>query len=157
MQTTSLDTVAHLIQLALTPVFLLSGLATLLSAFATRLGRVADRVNALAAEARARHESSLELVHQLQRLIHRSVLLDAAVVVASLGGIATCGATLVLFVASLRDSTAGTILFGLFGFAVVCTIVALGMFVAEMLLAGRGMRLQAALGKELAAKASEQA
>jgi hypothetical protein len=33
-----LDTVAHIIQVALTPVFLLSGIATLLNVFSTRLG-----------------------------------------------------------------------------------------------------------------------
>jgi hypothetical protein len=40
-----LDMVAHIIQVALTPVFLLSGIATLLNVFSTRLARVADRVD----------------------------------------------------------------------------------------------------------------
>ena len=40
----ALDTIAHIIQVALTPVFLLSGIATLLNVFSTRLARVADRV-----------------------------------------------------------------------------------------------------------------
>ena len=35
----SLDLVAHVIQVALTPIFLLSGIATLLNVFATRLAR----------------------------------------------------------------------------------------------------------------------
>jgi hypothetical protein len=147
----SLDTVAHVIQLALTPVFLLSGLATLLSAFATRLGRVADRVDQLSADAetvepaKARH-----LAAQLQRLILRSLVLDLAVVIASIGGMATCAATLVLFIGALRDSAAGWMLFLLFGFAVLCTIGALAAFVVEMLLAGSGLRGDAAQGKRLA-------
>ena len=40
----ALDTIAHIIQVALTPVFLLSGIATLLNVFSTRLARVADRI-----------------------------------------------------------------------------------------------------------------
>src|SRR5205807_7071170 len=44
---TALDTVAHIIQVALTPVFLLSGIATLLNVFSTRLARVADQVDAV--------------------------------------------------------------------------------------------------------------
>ena len=44
---TSLDSVAHIIQVALTPVFLLSAIGTLLNVFATRLARVADRVDLL--------------------------------------------------------------------------------------------------------------
>ena len=38
----SLDLVAHVIQVALTPVFLLSGIGTLLNVFNTRLSRVSD-------------------------------------------------------------------------------------------------------------------
>ena len=44
----SLDNVTHVIQVALTPIFLLSGIAALLNVFSTRLGRVADRVDQLA-------------------------------------------------------------------------------------------------------------
>jgi hypothetical protein len=43
----ALDTIAHIIQVALTPVFLLSGIATLLNVFATRLARVGDKVEAV--------------------------------------------------------------------------------------------------------------
>ena len=46
----NLEAAAHMVQLALTPVFLLSATATLLSVFATRLARVADRVNTLSQE-----------------------------------------------------------------------------------------------------------
>ena len=42
----ALDTVAHIIQVALTPVFLLSGIATLLNVFSSRLARVSDQVHA---------------------------------------------------------------------------------------------------------------
>jgi hypothetical protein len=45
---TALDTIAHIIQVALTPVFLLSGIATLLNVFSTRLSRVGDRVEVAA-------------------------------------------------------------------------------------------------------------
>jgi hypothetical protein len=41
------ETIAHIIQIVLTPVFLLSGIATLLGVFSNRLARVADRVHQL--------------------------------------------------------------------------------------------------------------
>lgn len=44
----TVESVAHVIQVALTPVFLLSGIASLLGVLSTRLARVADRVDALA-------------------------------------------------------------------------------------------------------------
>ena len=40
-----LDNIAHVIQVALTPVFLLSGIAALLNVFNTRLARVSDHVS----------------------------------------------------------------------------------------------------------------
>ena len=147
----ALDAVAHVIQVALTPVFLLSGIATLLNVFSTRLARVADRVEAVskaldgadAAEAKA---LSLQLVH----LHRRSVALDVAVVLGSVGGAATCGAVLVLFVGALRDATAATLLFVLFPLAVLCALGAIGAFTAEMLLAGTGIRAEVAEGRRTA-------
>ena len=38
----AVDSVAHIVQVALTPVFLLSGIGTLLNVFNTRLSRVSD-------------------------------------------------------------------------------------------------------------------
>lgn len=136
-----LDTVAHIIQEALTPVFLLSGIATLLNVFSTRLSRVADQVATVskALETADTEESAL-LTHQLKNLYLRSVALDAAVVLGAVGGAATCGAVLVLFVGSLRDATNAWILFSLFGGAVVCALGGVVAFTAEMMMAGVGIR-----------------
>ena len=41
----ALDDVAHTIQVALTPVFLLSGIGTLINVFASRLARVGDQID----------------------------------------------------------------------------------------------------------------
>ena len=49
----TVESVAHVIQVALTPVFLLSGIASLLGVLSTRLARVADRVDALAEQLEA--------------------------------------------------------------------------------------------------------
>jgi hypothetical protein len=141
----ALDTVAHIIQVALTPVFLLSGIATLLNVFSTRLARVADRVEAVskaiegadAGEARA-------LSGQLAHLHRRTIALDVAVVLGAIGGAATCGAVLALFVGALRDATVATMLFSLFGVAVGCALGAIVAFTAEMLMASIGIRTEVA-------------
>jgi hypothetical protein len=79
----ALDTIAHVIQVALTPVFLLTGIATLLNVFSTRLARVADRVetatNALeGADADERRILSAQLAH-----LHRqSLALNVPVILA---------------------------------------------------------------------------
>jgi hypothetical protein len=131
----SVDSVAHVIQVALTPVFLLSGVASLLGVLSTRLGRVADRVDSLterleAAEPVERRRLQVRLTY----LRRRSHVLDAAVMMGTLGGIATSFAALLLFVGTLRDR-AGISLFVAFGFALLFTMGALLAFLIEMLLA----------------------
>ena len=137
------DSIAHIIQVALAPAFLLSALATLLNVFSTRLGRVADKVDALSATLPgADGEARATLARRLAYLRRRSLLLDLAVVLASLGGVMTGAAVLTLFVGALRDASAASVLFACFGFALVCTILAILAFLAEILRAGRGVRLE---------------
>ena len=136
MQSPTLADAAHVVQLALTPVFLLSGVSTLVSAFATRLGRVADQADQLA-ELDNEHP---EHRPQLRLLQWRSRALDMAVVSAALAGTLTCGAALVLFLGSILGSAGAGLLFLLFGGAILLTIASLASFVLEMLLTGRGVR-----------------
>lgn len=127
------NTAAHVVQLALTPIFLLSGIASLLNVFTTRLGRIADRVDRLAGDPKTRPE-------QLARLRLRSRSLDLAVLLAAIAGGLTCCAALTLFLSALRSGAAGSILFALFGAALVCAVAALAAFAFEMILAGRTVR-----------------
>ena len=139
----TLDDTAHVIQVALTPVFLLTGIATLLNVFGTRLARVSDQADNLSAKVDAADEAEREILRiRFARLRMRSFILDVAVILAALGGIAICGAVLTLFVGALRDSTVASLLFFLFGLAIVCTLSALGAFGVEMLIASRGVRLR---------------
>jgi TolB-like protein len=119
--------IAHVIQLALTPIFLLSGIATLLNVFATRLARVADLVAQItkAVEA-AEPGQSADLVRQLMGLRRRSIALDTAVVLGAIGAAATCASVFTLFVGELREATVGYVLVTTFGLAIGCTISAIG-------------------------------
>ena len=132
--------VIRVIQLALTPVFLLTAVAALLNVFSTRLGRVADRVDLLSADLQRGAADTEFLSAQLGFLRRRSLILDVAVVLATIGGAATCAAALVLFLGALRDAEFRDVLFGLFGGALVFTIIALVIFAIEMMMAGRGLR-----------------
>ena len=127
---------AHVVQLALTPIFLLTGLASLLNVFTTRLGRIADRVDRLASDA-TNHP------RQMARLRLRSLALDVAVLLAAVAGALTCCAALTLFLGALRNAGAGYILFGFFGSALVFAVAALAAFGFETVLSGRSIREQA--------------
>jgi hypothetical protein len=149
----AVDTIAHIIQVALTPVFLLSGIATLLNVFSTRLARVADKVESVSqalegADTAERQALSTQLAH----LHRRSIALDVAVVVGGVGGAATCAAVLAMFVGALRNQTVASVLFGLFGLAVVCALGAIAAFTVEVLLAGTGIRAEVAQKQRAAAE-----
>jgi len=140
MDNLTFDAAAHVVQLALTPVFLLSGIAALLNVFASRLGRVADQADGVAEQpdgTRGRED-------RLRVLRWRARVLDWAVLLAGVAGVQTCGTVLVLFFGSVLGKDAAGLLFLLFGAAIVFTMGALLAFVAEMLLASRGIRQRAA-------------
>jgi hypothetical protein len=64
---------------------------------------------------------------------------------------ATCGAVLAMFVGALGEQTMGSILFGLFGLAVISALCAIAAFTVEMLLAGTGIREEVAYHRRSAA------
>jgi hypothetical protein len=143
----AIDSVAHVIQVALTPVFLLSGIGTLLNVFNTRLSRVSDHrehANELLRAATDEAEMALLSAH-LRRLSHRTLMLDASVMLGATGAASTCGAGLVLFLGSLRSSAIVSWLYVLFGIALCCAVGALVAFLADTVLAWHGVRREGPL------------
>lgn len=147
------DDIAHIIQVSLAPAFLLSALATLLNTFSTRLARISDKVNAADLEMRTADDAAARAISVRLAFLHRrSVLLDAAVVLACLGAGLVLSSILTLFVGALRDAAAASVLFALFGAALFLTIVAIAAFLAEILLAGRGVRVEVERQRDAASK-----
>ncbi|AQS88576.1 hypothetical protein AA101099_0287 [Neoasaia chiangmaiensis NBRC 101099] len=140
-----IDSVAHLIQVALTPVFMLSGVASLLTLFNTRLARVSDHLEEVDHQLSDPHDESDEQErHRLlnhQRRLHRRVFaLDNAIILGGVGGAATCGAALALFLGSLRNTQTASWLIFLFGAALACTVAALTAFLIDTVLSWHGLR-----------------
>jgi len=102
----ALDSVAHIIQVALTPVFLLR----LRAVFQRRLGphgRMADAIERVGEimESTGPGEAA-RLRGRLAGLRRRSFALDAAVALGAIGGVSTCAAILALLIGHLRNSQA---------------------------------------------------
>lgn len=137
-----LGAVAHVIQTALTPVFLLSGIGTLLNVFNQRLSRVSDHFEHLCGmlptcDARA----AARVRRHMARLSRRRLALDATVLLAACAGAATCAAAFALFLVTLRESGGGVLLEWLFGVSLLCTIASLGAFIVDTVLAWHGLRI----------------
>lgn len=140
---TPLDDVAHVIQTALTPAFLLAALAGLLGVFASRLDGVASRVEQLSRQMETDERAHPYCARELTRLHHRSKLLDAAVMLGAVGGGLSCVAALLLFIGGFgRSVAAANVLLGAFGLALIMTIGSIAAFVGEMVLSSRSIRAE---------------
>jgi hypothetical protein len=135
----SVDSAGHLIQVALAPVFLLSGIAALMNVFAGRLARVADQFDALS-RAIGAGTASAEQNTALARLHRRSVSLDVAVVLATAAAAATCLAILTLFLFAVANKAIALILLIFFGLAIILTLGSVAAFGLEMLMSSRAVR-----------------
>ncbi|HEX3537527.1 MAG TPA: DUF2721 domain-containing protein [Stellaceae bacterium] len=139
----TLDFVARVIQMSLTPVFLLTGLATLLNVFSTRLARVASRADRTIKDlAGAETDAAQALRNQLAELRRRSLALDIAVILVALAGAATCMTVLLLFLGGFAGGIIGQVLLWVFALAITCALGAIGAYAAEMLMAGTGIRAE---------------
>ena len=144
----NIDSVVHVIQLSLSPIFLLTAVATLLNVFTTRLARISDQVKAVVQTAKPDDLIRDETIVRLSFLRRRTRALDAAVILAAVSGASTCGTVLTLFFGALRDRTTVGLLLLLFGGGILCTLLSLGAFLAEVLMASRGIRAVANKGIE---------
>jgi hypothetical protein len=136
---TSLEAAVHLIQVALTPIFLLSGIAAMLNVFAGRLARVADRLDHLSIELRTA-PCTAEITAEIAHLHRRSMLLDSAVVLGTIGATATCLAILTLFFLGIGAFAVSAVLLFFFGGAILCTLLSVVLFGCEMLISSNGLR-----------------
>jgi hypothetical protein len=141
------DDTAHVVQVALTPIFLLTGVGTLLNVFNTRLARVSDHDQHLGEllRANADEETRRWLQRHAARLQLRLCALDVAVALTAIAGAATCATAFILFLGSLRDQSVVSWLVFSFGIALVCVVLALVAFAADTVLAWHGLRREGPL------------
>lgn len=155
--------VARIIQTALTPIFLLTGVGTLLGLFNTRLARVSDQLQQTDEMLRgdaggagdtgdADEAQGRQLARHWRRLHRRVLVLDASVALGAIAGAATCGSVVILFLGSLREASIANWLIALFGVALGCTICSLMAFLADSLLAWHGLRRDGPVPRPAGAK-----
>ena len=137
----ALGSALHVIQVAITPIFMLASIAALLNVFTTRFGRVADQADALNKSITSADETAARLLsRRLERLWLRSLVLEVAVILGAVSGAATCATVLALFIGETLGVSLGIVLFCTFGLAVACVLAAIVLFAVEMMIANRHVR-----------------
>ena len=137
------DDVARNIQLAVAPVFLLSGIGAILNVLTARLGRVVDRARRLEAEiggydATAR-ERALDLLVVLDR---RMVAVQYAVGLCTTAALFVCLVVAILFVGDYLPFNWGPLVATLFVAAMVLLSAGLVLFLIEVQIATKSVRVQ---------------
>jgi hypothetical protein len=132
----TLGDIAHVIQLAVAPVFLLTGVGTLLAVLSSRLGRAEDRSRALdvrlpdlAGEALARAQDDLIVAARRIRLIYAAIVLDVAC------ALFICILIAVAFVDAFLAVNLAKLMGALFVLAMLALIASLVAFLREIFLA----------------------
>ena len=136
--------VAHVIQVAVAPVFLLSGIGVMLSTFTTRLGRIVDRARVLTERLELRDEPRAgRLKLELDTLSRRARWIDRAIALTTIAGLLICLVIAVLFIDYLMAFDLSLPIVLLFLAAMLCFIVAFGAFLREVLVATAPLRAEA--------------
>ena len=136
---THITDITHVIQLAVAPVFLLTAIATLITALNSRLGRIVDRRRILQDRLLDLTGTDAEMiVTELQRQRHRGKLIYFAIFSAVLGALFICLVVAGAFLGALLAVDLSKEIAILFVLAMVAMIVCLGIFLREVFLAVSG-------------------
>jgi hypothetical protein len=138
----AITTIAHQIQLAVAPVFLLAGIAGMINVLAHRLARVVDRSRQLESEPPDAHEPVHSLYLAEMRILDaRMQVVNWALSCFTAGALFVCVVVAILFVAGLSNFAFGKPIALLFILAMVLLIVGLVLFLYEVRLATRALRI----------------
>lgn len=133
-----LGDIAHIIQLAIAPVFMLSTVCTNLLVLLNRLARIIDRSRVL--EERLDVAYNDTYMNELDVLYRRSHLINVAIALCTACGLFVCLVVALLFVGDATNVPLDKYIAGLFIAAMVCLIGNFGYLLREIFIASTFMR-----------------
>lgn len=135
--------IAQTIQLALAPVFLLTGIGAFLNVCTGRLARVIDRariVEELVLKTRGREHD--RMVDEIRVLDRRISVVNGAILLSVASACAVCLVVILLFASQLSSAHLGTAIALLFIISMVLQASAFGTFIVEIRLASRTIHIR---------------
>jgi Cu/Ag efflux pump CusA len=145
MHVPSVTQLIPILQTAIGPTILISGIGLLLLTMTNRLGRVIDRARILAAQPPAVADTRQTKVEaQLQILWRRARLVRLAIALASMSALAAAILIIVLFLTALWQVETALVIGGLFILCMVCLIGSLIVFIHDINQSLAALRLELA-------------
>ena len=132
--------IGHVIQLAIAPVFLLTGVATKLTVLTNRLARIIDRTRVL--EDRLKVSANAEYSEELELLYRRSHLVNFAIASSTACGLLVCVVIAMLFAGDTTGIVLDQYIAACFVLAVLGLTSSFVYFLREIFLSARFMRMQ---------------
>lgn len=139
----SLSALLPIIQLAITPVILISGMGALMITLTNRMARIVDRTRVVAeAIPAADPEERKHLESQLDIMWGRALLIRRAVTSNGLSMLLSCLLVVALFAAAVLDLKLSPVVLGLFGASIVLLIASLVDFLRDIFVSLHALKLQ---------------
>lgn len=133
--------IAHVIQLAVAPVFLLSGVAATLTVLTNRLARIIDRARNLEAALPGALADAVDGIHQeLSTLSQRATLIHRAITLCTTCALLICLVIIMLFLGALLTAEFSSLTALVFIVALCAYLGALVSFLLEIRVATASMR-----------------
>lgn len=143
LQVSSLPGLAHTIQLALAPVFLLTGIGSILNMLAGRLSRIVDRARRIEEVFTARDDRRhAGQVQELRLLDRRMRIVNNAIFLATSSAVLLCTVVAAMFLASLAGFSFARTVAVVFAGSLLLLIAALVLFLVEIRAAVQGIRVR---------------
>jgi hypothetical protein len=131
-----LGDIAHVIQLAIAPVFLLTAIGTVLAVLTGRLARAVDRRRSLMAAVGNVEAGMADLVqHEIAYEVRRIRLIYVAISMAVMSALLVCGLISLAFIDAFMDWDLGKLIAVLFVLAMLALIGSLSTFLREIFVA----------------------
>jgi len=135
--------IAHLIQVALTPIFLISAIGVTLNVLTSRLARIVDRARAM--EDRLLHPDYVhdgrDLHAQLKVMARRSRWINAAIILITLSALFIALVVVMLFVNAFLRYELSALIAGMFIMSMLTLAAALLAFLIEVRIATTTLRI----------------
>ena len=135
-------TIAKVIQTAVAPVFLITGIAATLGVLSNRLARITDRARLLDRKLNNNQDDSLasSLTQEMRALLKRSRCIHIAFSMSVLSALLVCAVVMMMFISHLYTMPLSVTISSCFIGAMILLICAFLALLTEVFLATRSMR-----------------
>jgi hypothetical protein len=137
------EEVAKILQMSLSPVALISGVGLLLISMNNRIARAIDRARALSDEPVPAEEAARDHhIIQIRILYRRAVILRRSITLATLSILGAAVVAMCLLAMYYLELNLHALVMSLWGLALGCLVISLALFVHDVTLTLRALRLQ---------------